>query len=616
MTLRVLHVGKYFPPHRGGMEVFLADLIAAQRTQGIEASALVHGNPTAQDPPWLTRVPVQFQLIYAPIAIGFRAALAQAIAQHRPDVLHLHMPNNSVFWALTLSEARALPWVVHWHSDVVVSNIRTTVALAYRLYRPFEQAVLDRAERIIVTSPPYLDASEPLKPWRDKCAVIPLGLDTTLLSPGDTTPRARHWHGEKLRLLSVGRLTYYKGFETLIEAVSGQQHVELLIVGEGELRKALQTLIENYTPQGKSANVRLLGNVDDAEKNALLQSCDVFCLASRERTEAFGMVLLEAMHYARPCIVSDLPGSGMPWLVAQAGAGLCLPLEDISAWQAAIAQLQSQPEQRIQWGQAGQQALQAHFSISACARVLSTQYALAAPEADHRDARGEVLIVIPARNEAATIGTLLQHLKSQGWRDVLVINDQSTDDTCAIARAAGALVLNPVLPMGAWGGMQSGIRYALCHGYQVVITMDADGQHEVDEIPILLKARDRADLVVGAFPERASRLRQIAWNWFRTLAGFDLRDLTSGFKLYNRKVMEVLGSREATLLDYQDLGALLLVRRAGLRILEVPVSMNLRTVGKSRIFSSWWSVAKYMAATSLLCLSRWHVPERHISKKI
>lgn len=608
MALRVLHVGKYFPPHRGGMEVFLADLIATQRAQGIEASALVHGNPTAQDPPWLTRVPVQFQLIYAPIAIGFRAALAQAIAQHRPDVLHLHMPNNSVFWALTLSEARALPWVVHWHSDVVVSNIRTTVALAYRLYRPFEQAVLDRAERIIVTSPPYLDASEPLQPWRDKCAVIPLGLDTTLLTPGAAPPPALPWHGKKLRLLSIGRLTYYKGFETLIEAVSDLQGVELLIVGEGELRESLQTLIENHTPQGQSAHIRLLGNVEDADKNALLQSCDVFCLASRERTEAFGMVLLEAMHHARPCIVSDLPGSGMAWLVTQACAGLCVAPEDVVGWQSAIQQLQRQPDQRAQWGKAGQQALQAHFSIAACESDLSLQYALAAPEADHHlDASKDVLIVIPARNEAATIGALLKHLQAQGWHDVLVINDQSTDDTGTIAQAAGARVLNPVLPMGAWGGMQAGIRYALAHGYQAVVTMDADGQHEVAEIATLLAAREQADVVIGAFPERASRLRQLAWHWFRRLAGFDLRDLTSGFRLYNRDAMAVVVSREGTLLDYQDLGALLMARRAGLHIVEVPVSMNMRLVGQSRIFNSWFSVGKYMAVTTLLCMARWEI---------
>ena len=135
--------------------------------------------------------------------------------------------------------------------------------------------------------------------------------------------------------------------------------------------------------------------------------------------------------------------------------------------------------------------------------------------------------------------------------------------------------------------------------------MDADGQHEVEEIPTLLQARQSADLVIGAFPERASALRQLAWRWFRELAGFDLRDLTSGFRLYNRAAMRVLATREATLLDYQDLGALIMVRRAGLHITEVPVTMNLRVAGQSRIFNSWLSVGRYMAATTLLCLARW-----------
>ena len=91
------------------MEVFLADLIKAQRAAGIDAAAVVHGDPEAGDPPWLTRVPVQLQLGYAPIAMGFRAALSKAIATHKPDVLHLHMPNNSALWALTLPSARAIP---------------------------------------------------------------------------------------------------------------------------------------------------------------------------------------------------------------------------------------------------------------------------------------------------------------------------------------------------------------------------------------------------------------------------------------------------------------------------------------------------------------------------
>ncbi|BEP95515.1 hypothetical protein GmRootA79_38990 [Acidovorax sp. A79] len=591
------------------MEVFLADLIKAQRAAGIDAAAVVHGSPEPGDPPWLVRVPVQFQLVYAPMALGFRTALKNAIGRHQPEILHLHMPNNSALWALTLSEARALPWVVHWHSDVVVSQIRIAVALAYRLYRPFEQAVLRRAERIIATSTPYLEASEPLQNWQSKCAVIPLGLGAAPLNSPAPTPTPWNGGNNTLRLLSIGRLTYYKGFETLIQATAGVSGVELLIAGEGELQSKLQMLIQAHTPPDRSANVRLLGNVDDAEKNVLLQSCDVFCLASRERTEAFGMVLLEAMQHAKPCIVSDLPGSGMPWVVSKAGAGLRVPPEDVPGWQAAIEQLKNSPALRTKWGHAGRQALDRYFSIVACEQQVSAQYALVAPETGHGSPhKKDVLIVIPARNEAAAIGAVLQHLKAAGWNDVLVINDQSTDDTASIARAAGATVLSPVLPMGAWGGMQAGIRHALRGGYQAVITMDADGQHEVQEIPTLLQARGQADLIVGAFPERASRLRQIAWRWFRQLAGFDLRDLTSGFRLYNREVMGVLASREATLLDYQDLGALLLIRRAGLTISEVPVSMNLRIEGKSRIFNSWFSVAKYMAATTLLCLAKWEVP--------
>lgn len=611
MTLRVLHVGKFFPPHRGGMEVFLADLIKEQRGQGLDAHALVHGDPLPDDPPWVHRVPVQCSLVYAPIALGFRRALGRALSRIQPDVLHLHMPNNSVFWALTLPQARDVPWVVHWHSDVVVSRIRTAVALAYRLYRPFEQAVLRRAERIIATSPPYLEASEPLSPWRGRCAVVPLGLGGPEASPAVDSAMPLPWsRPNAMRLLSIGRLTYYKGFETLVQAVSGQLEWELRIVGDGESRMELEALIRASTPPGREPNVHLEGNVSDARKNALLASCDVFCMASRERTEAFGMVLLEAMQHARPSVVSDLPGSGMPWVVRQAGCGLTVPLGDVPGWRNALRHLQEHPERRAALGAAGQRALRQHFSMAACERALATWYALAAHTAVAPRPGRELLVVIPARNEAGTIGEVLRRLRAAGWHDVLVINDQSTDDTAAIARAGGAYVLNPVLPLGAWGGMQAGLRYALRQGFAAAITMDADGQHEVDEIPVLLNARSQADLVIGAFPERASRSRQLAWKWFRHLAGFDLRDLTSGFRLYNAEAMRVLASREATLLDYQDLGALLMVRRAGLRIAEVPVSMNLRAVGKSRIFNSWFSVAKYMAATTLLCLARWQVRRR------
>lgn len=596
------------------METYLADLVDVQRQQGLDVSVLVHGQPKATDPQWLIRVPVQAHLLYAPISVGYRAALAKAIGKFKPDVLHLHMPNNSVFWALTLPSARALPWVIHWHSDVIFTRPHLGLRVAHFAYRHLEQSLLARSERVVATSRPYLQASTSLKPWRHKCEVVPLGLAQRATTVTSTqAQRAQvHWTAGRLRVLSVGRLAHYKGFDTLVRAFAGLAGAELLIAGEGEQRVAIERLIKLHaasTDSGGPPTVRLLGAVSEEEKNALLASCDVFALASNERTEAFGMVLLEAMARAKPCLVSDLPGSGMPWVISSSHAGALVPLNNVAAWRDAIELMTSQPQQRRAWGEAGREAFVSRFTSQVSARALLPVYRAALGLCTAERPRGALMIVIPARNEACTIGGLIQRLRSAGYCDVLVIDDLSDDGTGDIARREGAQVLRPVLGLGAWGGVQTGIRYALQQGFETVITMDADGQHEVDELPTLLAARDQSgefvDVVIGAHPARASRLRHVAWTWFRWITGLDVTDLTSGFRCYRARALLILASGEATLLDYQDLGTLLLLRRAGLRVIEVPVRMNARIDGISRIFNSWLSVSRYMALTTLLCLSRW-----------
>lgn len=610
MALRILHIGKFFPPYRGGMESFLADLLYTQRAQGIDSHALVHGTPLAQDPPWLCRVPVQLNLIYTPIAVCFRAALKRAIRHIQPQVLHIHMPNVSAFWALTLIRAHKIPWVVHWHSDVVVPPQHLALRLAYLLYRPFEQAVLERAERIIVTSLPYLYASEPLQRWQHKCVVVPLGIRPELPEPVDV---ALPWQSGQLKLLSLGRLAHYKGFDTLVRAVNGVPGIQLVIAGQGESMARLQILVQAGTQPGVSPNVQLLGEVSDEFKHHLLASCDAFCLASCERTEAFGVVLLEAMAHAKPCIVSDLPGSGMSWVVASSGAGLChLPVGDVMAWQKTLKELAAMPEQLVLWGADGQRALHTRFSMTGCSNALATEYFLSQNESCPETSQDAILVVIPARDEAATISSVVSSLLQAGWGHVLVVDDHSSDGTGTLARRAGASVTRPLLPLGAWGGMQLGIRYAHAHGYRAVITMDADGQHEVCEVSQLVAAADQADVVIGAYPERASRLRRLAWRWFRLLAGIDLHDLTSGFRYYNRQAVATLSASEATLLDYQDIGVILILQKAKLRILEVPVNMNLRRVGRSRIFGSWFSVVSYMATTTLICLAQFKIADKKL----
>lgn len=213
------------------------------------------------------------------------------------------------------------------------------------------------------------------------------------------------------------------------------------------------------------------------------------------------------------------------------------------------------------------------------------------------------LAILPAHNEAASLGAVLRRLS--GFH-CLVISDASTDATAAIARTNDVQVIELSQQIGAWGATQTGIRYALKHGYERVATLDADGQHEPESLPALVAAQQEtgADVVIGTYPERLSGARRLAWAWFRALTGLGVEDLTSGMRVYGPRALQVLGSSEATLLDYQDVGVLLLLRKYGLTMHEVPVTMYPRNSGKSRVFSSWWTVSRYMLQTTLLCLAR------------
>ena len=627
--MRILHIGKYYPPVAGGMERFLGDLVEAQRASGHEVAVLVHAHQRSagvRDPAWLMRVPVWMRLIFAPISPAFPFWLRRALREFKPDVIHFHMPNLSAFWALMFPSALRRPWVIHWQSDIEQSKL--SLRLAYPFYRAFEYALLERAEAIITTSTQYLAASHPLEPWKQKCQVIPLGVDTARL------PRMRGvrsddlWSGRGLRVLSVGRLTYYKGFETLIRALRDDDSKQLVIVGEGEERARLERMLLH---EGTPGSVRLMGEVDDDTLHRLMASCDVFCLPSRERTEAFGIVLLEAMRYSKPLVVSDLRGSGVTWVARDGHNAVLFAPGDANALHAALDALATSPARRTLLGHLGYQRYLREFDIADVARrvlevyrlALRTQARDAAPDPridaeEHESSgrfvagagAGRLLVVIPALNEAACIGSVVEQVLRQPGIDVLVVDDGSTDNTAEIAMLSGAGVLRATLWQGAWGAIQTGIRYAIRHGYSGVVTMDADGQHEPAYLPQLIEAARSADVVIAACPSRGSAMRQVAWRYFRFLTGFDVDDLTSGFRYYNDRACRLLAAEEATLLDYQDIGVLLLLHHARLRIAEISVAMNPRKHGASRVFSSWWTVARYMAETSLLCLARWNQQPR------
>jgi len=212
--------------------------------------------------------------------------------------------------------ARGKKIVVTYHCDIV----RQKKALI--LYKPFLFKFLSIADRILVTSPNILQSSKYLTPFKDKCVVVPLSIPIEEYTRIDQTFDVGISQGEKI-VLFVGRLSYYKGVEYLIEAMQWID-AKLLIIGDGELRNVLE---EKTFSLGLNKKVNFLGKVPDQLLRYCYQICDVFVLPSIESSEAFGIVQMEAMAYGKPVVNTNLP-TGVPFVSVHGETGLTVPPRD------------------------------------------------------------------------------------------------------------------------------------------------------------------------------------------------------------------------------------------------------------------------------------------------
>ena len=392
---KVLHVGKYFPPYVGGMETYLYDLMRALAALGIRSSALVHQSrvslhsseeslPAGGHPLLITRAATWGRLIFTPISPGFPLLLHRLIKRDQPEILHLHLPNPSAFWALALPSARRLPWVIHWHSDVLTSGSHWLLRFAYWFYSPLESALLKNAASVVVSSPPYLETSKPLSRVTHKCAVIPLGIEDRFSDGPQNDPTIAAASERKtgsaaagtLNVVAIGRMAHYKGFDILLRAIAQSEGITLDLVGHGELFGSLQRLADSLN---LSARVRFHGLLDNTAKDELLSRCDCLCLPSTDRTEAFGVVLLEAMSAGKACVVSDVEGSGMSWLVEDGKTGLVTPTHDVDGLTHALCRLRDDPDLVATLGQNGREKFLGALTIAASAEAIRGLYHSLAP---------------------------------------------------------------------------------------------------------------------------------------------------------------------------------------------------------------------------------------------
>lgn len=359
--MKILELGKFYPPHRGGIETLIKLLSEGFVRAGDEVDCVV-----ANTAPRTVRETMNGVRVHRLASFGLVASTSLcpgypgAVRRFAPDLVHAHFPNPLADLAV-LRAPRDVPAVLHYHSDIVRQ------AGLMRVYRHLLVRLLDRVDRIVVATPAHRDFSPWLPRWAKKVEIIPFGLDLErFLQPAFVPPAvaaARAAAAGRGIVVNIGRLVGYKGQKYLIEAMRDVPGVAW-IVGAGPLEAELRALARTA---GVADRVTFWGEVDDDTLPALLQAADVFALPSITPNEAFGLVQVEAMACGRPVVCCDLK-SGVPHVNRHEVTGLVVPPADAAALAAALRRLLDNRPWREQLGAAARRRALDEFSAQVMLR--------------------------------------------------------------------------------------------------------------------------------------------------------------------------------------------------------------------------------------------------------
>jgi glycosyltransferase involved in cell wall biosynthesis len=352
--MRVLQLGKYYYPYMGGIETHL-DILCRGLRRHVDVEAMVFNTRAETVHETVEGVPVTRcgQLLrFASNSVSLE--MIAEISRRDFDVLHLHVPNplaGAAYMAARKPKGHRL--VITHHSDIV-----RQVALK-QLIIPFMRLLLKRADAIVATSPDYLASSKELRPYKAKCQVIPYGIEVARLEPKADDRTA----AQKIRrsfpgpiILGVGRLIYYKGFEIAVRAMA-TVGATLLLIGDGALRSNLESLAREL---GLTGRIHFIGEVHNRALLPYYLASDIFVLPSIARSEAFGIVQLEAMACGLPVVNTKL-SSGVPFASRDGETGLTVPPGDAGALAAALRHLLDHQADRERFGKAGRRRVEQRF---------------------------------------------------------------------------------------------------------------------------------------------------------------------------------------------------------------------------------------------------------------
>lgn len=380
--LHITQVVHDFYPVVGGIETYAFNLAKGLVDAGHEVKVF-----TAQVPQTPTHENYQgiqihrLRAIARPFNYPVLPGLLRVLTRDQCDILHAHI-NSPITVDLTAvtSQLTNTPLVITYHADALISDLaghspffRTWLD---HIYRRARKRAADIAKQLIVTSPMYQNTSLFLQDYLHKTTVIPPTINPYFLNAALTRNQAKESFGftsTTTLLLFVGRFVLYKGLRTLLQ-VFQQIHthnpsVHLALVGSGPMKPYLHEMSKHLKI---STAVHFLGILPRRRLRDAYTACDIFILPSRSRSEAFGIVQLEAMAQEKPVVATTV--GGVPYVVRNEKTGLLVPPKDINALKTALQRLIENPELRQRLGRAGRKRVLDHFTREPTTRKLEAVY--------------------------------------------------------------------------------------------------------------------------------------------------------------------------------------------------------------------------------------------------
>ncbi|MDE6886058.1 MAG: glycosyltransferase [Helicobacteraceae bacterium] len=332
--MRILQLGKFYPPDIGGIESVMEDITVSLNKKGIICDVLCSNSKLEYKQDLINGAKIMRcasfgRLASTSIAPQMIFKLIKIIKDY--EIIHIHLPDPMANLALLLSNYKNKKIILHWHSDIIKQKN------LLKLYLPLQNKLLNIADKIIVTSTKYIEESSFLPKYKNKCVAIPIGFNQDAFFNSKEVANNIFPKDKKI-IFSLGRFAKNKGFEYLIQSAKYLSDEYMIVIGGGgneALKKEYLSLIKTNNLKQK---VRLSGQMERSLLKNYYANCHIFALPSIQ--ESYGIVLIEAMSFKKPIICTKLKPSGVDFINQNEFSGIVVEPKNPKALAQAVAKIE------------------------------------------------------------------------------------------------------------------------------------------------------------------------------------------------------------------------------------------------------------------------------------